>query len=143
MTPAHPRGSEPPGPLDDIQTEQTLLIFGASGDLAGRLLLPGLGDLLASGALEGVSLVGNAVDDWSDERWRSRLAESFAAAGATGERVDAVAESTRYEVVNEIELGTSAPGPRTARVVSSIVRTFASRSRIDGPPRRRCRARRS
>jgi glucose-6-phosphate 1-dehydrogenase len=78
------------------QTEQTLLILGASGDLAGRLLVPGLGDLVASGAVEGVSLVGSAVDDWNDERWRSRVAESFAAAGATGERVDAVAKSTRY-----------------------------------------------
>jgi glucose-6-phosphate 1-dehydrogenase len=79
-----------------MATEQTLLILGASGDLAGRLLVPGLGDLIASGAVEGVSLVGSAVDDWTDERWRSRVAESFAAAGATGERVDAVARSTRY-----------------------------------------------
>jgi glucose-6-phosphate 1-dehydrogenase len=78
------------------QTEQTLLILGASGDLAGRLLVPGLGDLLAGGAVENVSLVGSADDDWTDERWRSRVAESFAAAGATGERVDAVAKSTRY-----------------------------------------------
>jgi glucose-6-phosphate 1-dehydrogenase len=78
------------------QTEQTLLILGASGDLAVRLLVPGLGDLVASGAVEGVSLVGSAVDDWNDERWRSRVAESFAATGVTGERVDAVAKSTRY-----------------------------------------------
>ena len=47
-------------------------------------------------AVEGVSLVGSAVDDWNDERWRSRVAESFAATGATGDRVDAVAKSTRY-----------------------------------------------
>ena len=79
-----------------MATEQTLLILGASGDLAGRLLVPGLGDLIASGAVAGVSLVGSAVDDWTDERWRSRVAESFAAAGATGERVGAVAKSTRY-----------------------------------------------
>jgi glucose-6-phosphate 1-dehydrogenase len=78
------------------QTEQTLLILGASGDLAGRLLVPGLGDLVASGAVEDVSLVGSAVEDWNDERWRSRVAESFAATGATGDRVDAVAKSTRY-----------------------------------------------
>jgi glucose-6-phosphate 1-dehydrogenase len=78
------------------QTEQTLLILGASGDLAGRLLVPGLGDLVASGAVEGVSLVGTAVHDWDDERWRSRVAESFAATGATGDRLDAVAKSTRY-----------------------------------------------
>ena len=78
------------------RTEQTLLILGASGDLAGRLLVPGLGDLVASGAVEGVSLVGSAAHDWNDERWRSRVAESFAATGATGERIDAVANSTPY-----------------------------------------------
>jgi glucose-6-phosphate 1-dehydrogenase len=75
-----------------FQGEQTLLILGASGDLAMRLLVPGLGSLIASGAAEGVSLVGSAADDWNDERWRSRVAESFAAAGATGERIDAVAD---------------------------------------------------
>ena len=78
------------------QGEQTLLILGASGDLAGRLLVPGLGDLVASGAVEDVSLVGTDVHDWDDERWRSRVAESFAAAGATGDRLDAVAKSTRH-----------------------------------------------
>jgi glucose-6-phosphate 1-dehydrogenase len=76
--------------------EQTLLILGASGDLAARLLLPGLGNLIAGGAVEGVSLVGSAAHGWNDERWRSRVAESFAAAGATGERIDAVANSTPY-----------------------------------------------
>jgi glucose-6-phosphate 1-dehydrogenase len=79
-----------------FQGEQTLLILGASGDLAARLLVPGLGSLIANGAVEGVSLVGSAADDWNDERWRSRVAESFAGAGATGERIDAVADSTRY-----------------------------------------------
>ena len=76
--------------------EQTLLILGASGDLAARLLVPGLGSLMADGAVDGVSLVGSAGHDWDDERWRSRVAESFAAAGATGERIDAVADSTPY-----------------------------------------------
>ena len=75
---------------------QTLLILGASGDLAGRLLLPGLGNLLASGGGEGVSLVGCDIVDWDDERWRGRAAESFAAAGASGDRPDGVARSARY-----------------------------------------------
>jgi len=78
------------------QPKQTLLIVGASGDLAARLLLPGLGGLLAHGDADGISVVGSAVNDWDDERWRARVAESFAAAGATGENVDGVARSTRY-----------------------------------------------
>jgi len=76
--------------------ERTLLILGASGDLAARLLLPGLGGLLASGRAEGLSLVGSAVDDWDDERWRDRVAESFAAGGGTGGQADAVAREARF-----------------------------------------------
>ena len=78
------------------QSEQTLLILGASGDLSARLLLPGLGGLLASGGGEGVSLWGSGSDDWDDDRWRARVGESFAAAGATGDAVEAVVRSARY-----------------------------------------------
>ncbi len=78
------------------EIDQTLLILGAGGDLSARLLLPGLGGLLASGGAEGVSLVGSDVRDWDDERWRARVAESFAAAGASGGRADAVARSTSF-----------------------------------------------
>jgi glucose-6-phosphate 1-dehydrogenase len=77
-------------------SKQTLLILGASGDLTARLLLPGLGGLLASGGAEGISLVGSDVKDWDDEHWRGRVAESFAAAGAEGETVASVAGSTHY-----------------------------------------------
>lgn len=56
----------------------TLLILGASGDLTGRLLLPGLGRLLASGRANGLKLEGAGADDWSDDKWRKRVAKSFA-----------------------------------------------------------------
>ena len=75
---------------------QTLLILGASGDLTARLLLPGLGGLLASGEAADVSLVGSDQADWDDERWRAQVTDSFASEGATGEHVEAVAKSTRY-----------------------------------------------
>ncbi len=58
---------------------RTLLVLGGSGDLAGRLLLPGLGRLLATGRSPDLRLVGSGVDDWDDERWRARLREAFAA----------------------------------------------------------------
>jgi glucose-6-phosphate 1-dehydrogenase len=77
-------------------SEQTLLILGASGDLAARLLLPGLAGLLASGAGSKLSLIGSGADDWDDEHWRKRVSESFAEAKATGPEVDAVAKSARY-----------------------------------------------
>jgi glucose-6-phosphate 1-dehydrogenase len=75
---------------------KTLLILGASGDLTARLLLPGLGGLLTTGAGEGLSLIGSAADDWDDERWRSRVAHSFAEGNAHGELAETVAKNARY-----------------------------------------------
>ena len=71
--------------MSAVASEQTLLILGASGDLTGRLLLPGLGGLLASGREQGMALIGSGADEWDDDRWRKRVAESFAAAHASGE----------------------------------------------------------
>lgn len=91
-----PRGGRPVDAPASGGPDQTLLILGAGGDLTARLLLPGLGGLLASGAAGGLLLVGSGVEDWDDERWRERVAESFAAADASGPEVDAVAKDARY-----------------------------------------------
>src|SRR5690606_33260839 len=70
----------------------TLLILGATGDLVSRLLLPGLGGLLASGEAGGVSLVGSARQRWTEGKWREVVA------GALGEGPTArtVAAGARY-----------------------------------------------
>lgn len=57
---------------------KTLVILGASGDLTGRLLLPGVARLIASGRAPGISLVGAGNDAWSAEQWQQRLQSSFA-----------------------------------------------------------------
>ena len=57
---------------------KTLVILGASGDLTGRLLLPGVARLIASGRAPGLSLVGAGSDDWSAQQWQERLSASFA-----------------------------------------------------------------
>jgi glucose-6-phosphate 1-dehydrogenase len=85
--------SEAPAPADG---EQTLLVLGASGDLTARLLLPGLGGLLAASPDERLVLVGSGRDDWDDDRWRQRVSESFSSVSATGAQVTAVVQSTRY-----------------------------------------------
>lgn len=77
-------------------SEQTLLILGASGDLAARLLLPGLAGLLASGSDIKMTLLGSGAEDWDDERWRKRVADSFAQSGESGPELDRVAKETRY-----------------------------------------------
>ncbi len=76
--------------------EQTLLILGASGDLAARLLLPGLGALLADEPERELLLVGSGMDNWDNERWRSTAANSFAVDDGTGPRVDEVAANAIY-----------------------------------------------
>lgn len=86
-------------PVDQAQddgggTEQTLLVLGATGDLTGRLLLPGLGGLLAAGGGSELFLVGSGMEDWDDEGWRRRVSESFA--DADGERVAATVRQTTY-----------------------------------------------
>ena len=76
--------------------EQTLLILGASGDLTARLLLPGLGALLADEPERDLLLVGSGMEDWDDARWRATAARSFAGGHATGARVDEVAANAIY-----------------------------------------------
>jgi glucose-6-phosphate 1-dehydrogenase len=75
---------------------QTLLILGASGDLTARLLLPGLGGLLAGDGVKDLLLVGSGRHGWDDTRWRRRVADSFAAVDARGPQVDAVLNGARY-----------------------------------------------
>ncbi|WP_247045653.1 glucose-6-phosphate dehydrogenase [Arthrobacter rhizosphaerae] len=57
---------------------KTLLILGASGDLTGRLLLPGLARLAAKGRAGGLKLVGAGSDPWTPEQWLERVSTSFA-----------------------------------------------------------------
>lgn len=51
----------------------TISIFGASGDLAGRLLYPALYRLESAGRLDDVRLVGVALEDWSSEDFAAHV----------------------------------------------------------------------
>ena len=83
-------------PSDAGSRGQTLLILGATGDLTKRLLLPGLGGLLANGRGDGLTLIGSAIQEHSDDSWRARVDESFATIDARGAEVEAVVRGTRY-----------------------------------------------
>ena len=82
---------------------ERLVIFGGTGDLTGRYLLPGLAALKAGGYLpDGFELVGAGREDWEDERYRS-----WAADWLDGQAADVDAEaktwlltSARYERVD-------------------------------------------
>jgi len=78
---------------------ERLVIFGGSGDLTGRYLLPGLAALLSRGHLpERFELVAASREAWDDEQFRAWAAGWLGEANA----VDAAAETTllrssRYE----------------------------------------------
>jgi glucose-6-phosphate 1-dehydrogenase len=80
---------------------KTLLILGASGDLTGRLLLPGLARLVARGHAEGLTLVGAGSDPWTEEQWLDRVEASFATADSEAEadgrgELKRIRETTSY-----------------------------------------------
>jgi len=86
-------------------TVKTLLILGASGDLTGRLLLPGLARLVAAGRAEGLNLVGAGSDPWTPEQWRDRVRSSFGAAAAAAdepgkEALELLQKETAYHQVD-------------------------------------------
>lgn len=80
---------------------KTLLILGASGDLTGRLLLPGLARLVSRGRAAGLTLVGAGSDDWTPDQWLERVEESFADANSQAEaygrrELKRIRETTSY-----------------------------------------------
>jgi glucose-6-phosphate 1-dehydrogenase len=59
---------------------ERLVLFGASGDLTGRFLLPAFGALHAQGRLpDGFQVLGAATEDWDDEGFRRFAAERLEA----------------------------------------------------------------
>ncbi|WP_308160003.1 glucose-6-phosphate dehydrogenase [Arthrobacter sp. ISL-5] len=80
---------------------KTLLILGATGDLTGRLLLPGLARLVAKGRAGGLKLVGAGSDPWTQEQWLERIDNAFAGALSEADaggksELERVRESSRY-----------------------------------------------
>jgi glucose-6-phosphate 1-dehydrogenase len=53
----------------------TLVIFGASGDLTRRKLIPALFSLYLKGSITGVRIVGFARRDWDDAAFRAQVRE--------------------------------------------------------------------
>ncbi len=80
--------------MSETAATTTLVILGASGDLTKRLLLPGLGTLLAAQPERRVRVWGSAMDDLPD--WSDRLRKALTDGGAPPEAVDRVASDTRY-----------------------------------------------
>src|SRR5262249_31757762 len=66
------RSRAAPAPRKSLDVISRLVVFGGTGDLMGRYLLPGLAALQARGHLpERFELVGAAREDWDDDQFRS------------------------------------------------------------------------
>jgi glucose-6-phosphate 1-dehydrogenase len=82
---------------------ETLVLFGATGDLAGRFLLPALAALHAAGALpETFQVVGTARDELDDDAFRQSAADRLDehAADVPAAARDAVVRTLRYRPVD-------------------------------------------
>lgn len=76
---------------------ERLVLFGATGDLAGRYLLPALANLVEVDALpEGFELVGAARSDLDDESYRRWAAEQLK------EHADGISEDARSRLLASI-----------------------------------------
>jgi glucose-6-phosphate 1-dehydrogenase len=75
---------------------KTLVIFGAGGDLSTRLLLPGLGQLLAADRDIELELIGASNATISPEAWQDMLRTAFAKGGADPASTESVVASSRY-----------------------------------------------
>ncbi|GAA2024431.1 glucose-6-phosphate dehydrogenase [Catenulispora yoronensis] len=65
---------------NDMESADVLVLYGITGDLAKKMLLPALYKLTERGLLK-VPVVGVAASDWDDEALRKHARESVAEAG--------------------------------------------------------------
>jgi glucose-6-phosphate 1-dehydrogenase len=80
MISSDPKESAARLPLPTVREPQTLTIFGATGDLTHRKLMPALFAMQASGLLEAdLAIVGFARRDYDDNSFRAWMAESVRA----------------------------------------------------------------
>jgi glucose-6-phosphate 1-dehydrogenase len=82
---------------------QRLVIFGGTGDLTGRYLLPALAALRSGGHLaEGFELVAASRDDWDDEHYRHWAADWLEreAPDADKETKATLVRATRYRPID-------------------------------------------
>ena len=76
-----------------------IVLFGASGDLARRKLIPGLFHLFQAGLLPDFRIVGSSLEDMTDQDFvdqARKACDEFARGGVTDEQWEAFAGNLRY-----------------------------------------------
>jgi len=105
--------------VDDILEPCIIVIIGASGDLAGRKLLPALFSLYQQGGLPApFTILGCSRTKMSDEDWRAKSKQAVVdSAGFNGPRWDAFSANLFYR---ELEYDEPSSFERLARVVLDL-----------------------
>ncbi|GGF34114.1 glucose-6-phosphate dehydrogenase [Subtercola lobariae] len=89
-----------------MTTVKTLLILGASGDLTERLLLPGLGSLIAGGIasdaalVKGLRILGSGRSPKSDAEWQATVRTAFDGVKAKGQAAKDLVTGATYVVAD-------------------------------------------
>jgi glucose-6-phosphate 1-dehydrogenase len=81
-----------------VTDDTTLVIFGATGDLASRLLLPALAQLLDHEPGRRIRLIGAGRSDMTDAAWRARVRKAFG-----DERADAASVVVKSTVFRRVD----------------------------------------
>lgn len=77
-------------------SRRTLVILGAGGDLSVRLLLPGLGQLLAGKRIADLELFGVGTLDLTDAAWQHLVAAALQTGGADPAFKERMVQQSRY-----------------------------------------------
>lgn len=75
---------------------QTLVVLGASGNLTSRLLLPGLGKLLAGDEARQVDVWGVGREPMEAAAWGARVSSALVRGGCSEDRAIEVASTSRF-----------------------------------------------
>ena len=100
QTIAHPAAGARPNRLDEGALQPHLIVlFGATGDLAKRKLLPGMAYLVQSSLAPKIRVVGTSLEDLTDDQFRTLTKEAVDAFGThklTQEQWDHFASRITY-----------------------------------------------
>ncbi len=90
------------------QTSDAIVLFGATGDLAGKKIFPALYQMVLDGTLGEVPVIGVSSSDWNDDDMRARIRESVTARVASPDdgALGSLCDRTCYVAGDYREAGT-------------------------------------
>lgn len=121
-------------PVGERPRSDTLVMFGASGDLAHKKLFPAVYRLQRRGLLD-IPVIGVALDDWTDQDLVNKAEAAIREDGEEWDQAafDALAANLRYVSGNYAEPRPSPRSRRRSATRSTRSSTSPSRPRCSPP----------